>query len=69
MLITRMEAGLLGDVKYLSDKVREARIDHGPGYRLYSTVKGDELTILLLGGTRKTPTADSIAVKEMAAGL
>jgi putative addiction module killer protein len=34
------------------------RVDHGPGYRVYFTRRGDRLIVILVGGTKKTQAAD-----------
>ena len=36
----------------------EQRIDFGPGYRLYYGRDGEELVILLIGGTKKRQQND-----------
>jgi putative addiction module killer protein len=41
--------GNLGDARYVGGGVSEIRIDYGPGYRLYYTLKGQEMILLLLG--------------------
>jgi putative addiction module killer protein len=38
--------------------VSEYKIDIGPGYRIYFGQEGDELVILLGGGTKKTRDKD-----------
>lgn len=43
------------------------RIDHGPGYRVYFTRRGDEIALLLCGGEKKTQAADIARAKEIAA--
>lgn len=58
MRINRFRLGNLGDVKSVGEGVREARIDYGPGYRLYFVERGEELIILLCGGSKKTQQAD-----------
>lgn len=67
--IVRFEAGLFGDVKPVGCKVMEARVDVGPGYRLYYTFKGREMVVLLSGGDKKRQQADIEAAKALAAGL
>jgi putative addiction module killer protein len=47
MRIRRIETGLLGDWKTVSDGVSELRIDHGPGYRVYYTMR-EQVTVILL---------------------
>ena len=49
---------LIGDYKPVGDKVLELRVDAGPGYRIYSHLKGDELILLLVGGDKSTQQAD-----------
>jgi putative addiction module killer protein len=34
------------------------RIDYGPGYRLYYTIRGNRVVILLCGGDKRTQEAD-----------
>jgi len=34
------------------------RLDFGPGYRIYFSKDGDELVILLAGGTKRRQQAD-----------
>lgn len=56
--IGRMASGNLGDVKPVGDGVWEARIDHGPGYRVYYAQAGKRLILLLLGGDKRKQQAD-----------
>jgi len=56
--IKRLSNGYFGDSKYLRESIRELRIDHGPGYRVYFTLRGDSLILLLAGGDKTTQTAD-----------
>jgi len=42
------------------------RIDLGPGYRLYYTMRGNELIILLMGGDKSTQQSDIDKAIEMA---
>ena len=66
--IVRAEAGNLGDHKIFG-AVGEMRIDFGPGYRIYFTLRGQELIILLCGGSKKTQARDIAAAKALEAGL
>jgi putative addiction module killer protein len=51
--IRRIETGLLGDWKTVHDGVSELRIDYGPGYRLYYTMRERVIVILLCGSTKR----------------
>lgn len=56
--IARIEAGNFGDAKPVGKGVIERRIDVGPGYRIYFGRDGDDLVILLAGGTKKRQQKD-----------
>ncbi|EEE35260.1 probable addiction module killer protein [Rhodobacteraceae bacterium KLH11] len=51
--LARMEHGNFGDVKSIGQGMSERRITFGPGYRIYFGRDGDELVILLCGGSKK----------------
>ena len=56
--IERLAAGGAGDVKAVGEGVSELRIDYGPGYRVYFTMRGRALVILLAGGVKRSQIAD-----------
>jgi putative addiction module killer protein len=56
--LRRFTLGNLGDVKPVGLGVSEARIDYGPGYRLYFVRRGEVLIVLLCGGTKNGQQAD-----------
>lgn len=56
--IVKMQGGFFGDHKSLRDKVAEARIHYGPGYRLYYTKIGTAIYLMLGGGIKKKQDAD-----------
>jgi putative addiction module killer protein len=56
--IDRAEYGNLGDVKSVGGNVSEMRIDVGPGYRVYYTIRHGIVLILLAGGDKSTQDAD-----------
>ncbi|MCC6193352.1 MAG: type II toxin-antitoxin system RelE/ParE family toxin [Burkholderiales bacterium] len=56
--VDRLARGLFGDSKALRDGVRELRVDHGPGYRVYYALAGRVVVVLLCGGDKRTQRAD-----------
>lgn len=55
--LARLGAGNTSTVKWFSGN-GEARIDWGPGYRVYLAKDGDTLIILFCGGTKRRQQAD-----------
>ena len=62
--VLKLERGLRPDVRPVGDGVLEARIDYGPGYRMYFGVDGAELIVLLLCGDKRRQ-ADDIAFAQV----
>ncbi|EKK2809115.1 type II toxin-antitoxin system RelE/ParE family toxin [Salmonella enterica] len=56
--IARAMGGNFGDHKFERDGVWELRVDYGPGYRVYYSIEDGEIILLLIGGNKKTQTAD-----------
>ena len=56
--VERLAAGNPGDVKAVGEGVSELRIDYGPGYRIYFTMRGHTVIILLAGGDKSTQASD-----------
>ena len=65
----RLSLGNVGDVKPIGDGISEARIDYGPGYRLYFVRRGTAVIVLLCGGDKRTQARDIKAAKDMARQL
>ena len=64
--IQRIAGGNLGDVRSVGEGVREARIDYGPGYRVYFTRRGELLIVLLCGGDKASQARDIARAKAIA---
>src|ERR1700731_2066552 len=56
--LARIEQGNLSNVKSVGKGVLEYKIDFGPGYRVYFGRDGEQLVILLTGGTKKRQQRD-----------
>lgn len=56
--ILRVREGLLGDSRSLGGGLSELKIDYGPGYRLYFTIRGGRLLLLLCGGDKSSQQRD-----------
>jgi putative addiction module killer protein len=54
----RLEQGNFSNVKSVGGGVMECKIDFGPGYRIYFGREGNNLIILLGGGSKKTQSVD-----------
>src|SRR5436190_20482362 len=61
--LTRIELGNLSNVKTVGGGVLEYRIDFGPGYRIYFGRYGNELVVLLAGGTKSRQQRDIAAAE------
>ena len=67
--VERLAAGNAGDVKPVGEGVSELRIDYGPGYRVYFTMRGRAVIILLAGGDKRTQAADIKTALRLARNL
>ncbi|VGO08495.1 FIG022160: hypothetical toxin [plant metagenome] len=56
--LDRVEDGNFGDCAAIAEGVSELRIHHGPGYRVYLTLRGEHVVILLAGGDKSTQKQD-----------
>ncbi|HEX4031668.1 MAG TPA: type II toxin-antitoxin system RelE/ParE family toxin [Terracidiphilus sp.] len=60
----RIGLGNFSNVKGVGGGVFECRIDFGPGYRIYFGKDGEQIVILLCGGTKQRQQRDIALVKE-----
>ena len=56
--IDDLSLGKMGKVKNLKDGLNELKIGLGPGYRVYFTIEGDRVVILLCGGHKNSQDKD-----------
>ena len=54
MRVDRLIHGNPGDHRNLTHGVSELKIDVGPGYRVYYSIRGDKLLLLLIGGQKSS---------------
>jgi putative addiction module killer protein len=64
--LDRMVLGHLGDIRPVGKGVSEARIDYGPGYRLYFIRQGLSIVVLLCGGDKSSQDRDIKLAQSMA---
>lgn len=67
--LLRVARGLFGDHAPVGDRVSELRIHHGPGYRVYFTVRGRTVVFMLAGGMKRTQARDIERAKALERGL
>jgi putative addiction module killer protein len=63
--IERLAAGNAGDQTFLGAGLYELREHTGPGYRIYFTVKGERLVLLLVGGDKSSEERDIALARAM----
>ena len=64
MRVERLIAGNPGQYRSLTDGVSELKVDFGPGYRVYYSLRGTRLLLLLVGGDKSTQQKDvQLAIK------
>jgi putative addiction module killer protein len=63
--IRTMSLGSLGRIKSLDNGLFEAKIDYGPGFRIYFVNRGQRIIILLCGGDKSTQQSDIKKARNM----
>ena len=58
MRIDRLAHGNPGSHRNLTGGVSELKIDFGPGYRVYDSLRGSSLLLLLIGGDKSSQSKD-----------
>lgn len=56
--INRLQAGNFGDHHFCRDEVSELVLDQGPGYRVYYSLVGEKLVLLLCAGAKGSQGRD-----------
>ncbi len=56
--VDRLVHGNPGNHRNLTDGVSGLKVDFGPGYRDYCTIRGDRLLLLLPGGDKSSQSKD-----------
>ena len=56
--VSKLLDGNFGDHKFCRDDVWELRIHVGAGYRVYYSISGDKIILLLCGGSKNTQEKD-----------
>lgn len=64
--ISRIAVSNFGDSKSVGEGVMELRIHDGPGYRIYFTMVGSEVVLLLVGGDKSSQNQDIDKAKRLA---
>ena len=67
--IDRLVHGNPGQHRRLGDGVFELKIDVGPGYRVYYTLRGVSVVLLLAGGDKSSQDRDIVKAARLAKAL
>ena len=67
--LRRFELELFGDVKPVGEGISEARIDYGPGSRLYFVKLENVVVVMLCAGDKASQKRDIVIAKAMAREL
>lgn len=56
--LNRLKYGNFGDFKKINQYIYELRFNFGSGYRIYYTLKDNQIVLLISGGDKKTQSKD-----------
>jgi putative addiction module killer protein len=65
MRVDRLIHGNPGAHRNLTEGVSELKVDLGPGYRVYYSLRGDRLLLLIAGGDKTTQAKDITKALEL----
>lgn len=65
MRVDRLIHGNPGEHRNLTEGVSELKVDVGPGYRVYYSLRGNTLLLLIAGGDKSTQTKDVAKALEL----
>jgi putative addiction module killer protein len=65
MRVDRLSHGNPGEHRNLTEGVSELKVDVGPGYRVYYSLRGNTLLLLIAGGDKSTQTKDVAKALEL----
>jgi putative addiction module killer protein len=63
--LTRLAVGNFGDHRALGSGVYELRVMKGPGLRVYYGLRGDEIVVLIGGGSKASQKRDIARAKDL----
>lgn len=63
--LTRLTEGNFGDAKSVSNNLFELRFTFGGGIRIYYTIQGERIILLLHGGNKSTQSKDIEKAKKI----
>ena len=67
--IERVKQGNFGDSKRIDESIFELRFFFGAGYRIYYTIRGNKIIVLLSGGDKSSQKKDIRNTKSILADL
>jgi putative addiction module killer protein len=65
MRVDRLIHGNPGEHRNLTEGVSELKVDVGPGYRVYYSIRGNRLLLLIAGGSKSSQAKDIAKALEL----